>query len=440
MNAKAFKFNSEAKYNPGLQKTAARDVGNLRKVRVRVQADDPQKFFKAKYPDIFEHYIMPKSYSDKWLQAWRTTPMQFWQNQLNFAVWCATTGCGVSVEDHLTPDDGFLQSVYRFHVYYQIRRILEEIQASLPYDETWNAMENSYDRKGYEKICDEFGVSPNSDWRVSGPNQGFGPVFYYWVSRGYIKVIDVHRKAPDGEYDPKEMSFTLPTQGLITHVDYFEQETDVVSRAWRLFMLNKSDGLTRPGVERLADSIQTYVWSVLTAQVQIRTGILGTGAAFRAQTQFKTNVETAITSPVDAQAAIIRYQDVVQNASSEINFSFGEGLVMAPGDLLLRIGKIVGYNNNIIVATSAQRLGLNKGLNKSVAPPDSKNDTGEKGLVKPMGADSPSEAATSQTAAKPTPATTTAADKADHEAHEDEKTALIVGSIAIGLGLLWFLR
>ena len=304
--------------------------------------------------------------------------------------------------------------------------------AVLPYDETWNAMENSYDRKGYEKICDEFGVSPNSDWRVSGPNQRFGSVFYYWTRLGYIKVVDVHRKAPDGEYDPKEMSFTLPTQGLITHVDYFEQETDVVSRAWRLFILNKSDGLTRPGVERLADNIQIYVWSVLTAQVQIRTGILGTGAAFHAQTQFKTNVETAITSPVDAQAAIIRYQDVVQNASSEINFSFGEGLVMAPGDLLLRIGKIVGYNNNIIVATSAQRL--NKGLNKSVAPPYSKNDTGEKGLVKPMGADSPSEAVTSQhpATAKPTPAITTAADKADHEAHEDEKTALIVGSLALG--------
>ena len=437
MNAKAFKFNIEAKYNPGLQKAAARDVGDLRKGRVRVQADDPQKFFEAEYPDIFEHYIMPKSYSDKWLQAWRTTPMQFWQNQLNFAVWCATTGCGVSVEDHLTPDDGFLQSVYRFHVYYQIRRILEEIQAPLPYDKTWNAMENSYDRKGYEKICDEFGVSKNSDWRVSGPNQGFGPVFYYWVSRGYIKVIDVHRKAPDGEYDPKEMSFTQPTQGLITHVDYIEQENDVVSRAWRLFILNKSDGLTRPGVERLDDSIQTYVWSVLTAQVQIRASILDTGGDFRAQTQFKTNVETSITSPIDLEAAIIRYQEVVQHASSELNFSFGERLVMAPDDILLRIGKIVGYNNNIIIATSAQHLGLNKGLNKDAAPPDAANDTGEKGLVKPVGA----EAATSQTAAKPTPATTTtAAEKADHEAHEDEKTALIVGSIAIGLGLLWFLR
>ena len=112
----------------------------------------------------------------------------------------------------MTADDGFLQSVYRFHVYYQIRRILEEIQAPLPYDETWNAMKNSYDRKGYEKICDEFGVSPHSDWRVSGPNQGFGPVFYFWSRFGYIKLV------PDGEYDPKEMSFTLPTQGLITHV------------------------------------------------------------------------------------------------------------------------------------------------------------------------------------------------------------------------------
>ena len=255
-------------------------------------------------------------------------------------------------------------------------------------------MKNSYDRKGYEKICDEFGVSPNSDWKVSGRNQGFGQAFNYFPDRGYCLI-------GDGEYLPGKMSFIQKANDDF-HVDYIKQETDAVSRAWRLFMLNKSDGLTRPGVERLDDSIQTYVWSVLTAQVQIRTGILGTGAAFRAQTQFKTNVETAITSPVDLQAAIIRYQKVVQHARSEVNFSFGEGLVMAPGDILLRIGKIAGYNNNIIIATRKQHLGLNKGLNKgvsppaapSVAPPDAANDTGEKGLVIPMSAVSPSEATT----------------------------------------------
>ena len=115
---------------------------------------------------------------------------------------------------------------------------------------------------------------------------------------------------------------------------------------------------------------------------------------------------------------------------------------MAPGNMLLRVGKIVGYNNLLVIATSEQHLGSNIGLNKGAAPPDAANDTGEKGLVIPMGVDSPSKATTSQRGAKPHPAsaaTTTAAAKADHGAHEDEKTALIVGGIAVGLGLLWFL-
>ena len=435
MSLTPFRFNSEAKYQPGLQKAAARDVGDLRKGRVRVQSDAPQKWFEAQYPDVFEHYLLPTSYSAKSLQVWRT-PMQFWQNQLNFAVWCATTGCGVSVEDHLTAAEGLLQSVYRFHAYYQIRRILVEMQAPLPQDRAWNALNNPYDRRGYEKICDEFGVSPNSDWKVSGPNQGFGPVYYYWTRFGYIKV-------GDGEYDPKEMSFTHPTEGLITHVDYIKQETDAVSRAWRLFILDKSNGFTCPGVNRLNDSIMTYVWAVLGAQAQVRTGILGVGAAFGAQAKFLANVADVISAPVDVSAAVNRYQDVLQYARSEVNFSFGEGLYMAPGDMLLRIGKIAGYNNLLVVATHAQSLRLNSGLNKVAAPPDAANDTGEKGLVNPVSTAQPLEATTSQpgagaASAKPDLATTASA-KADHEDHEDEK-ALVVGGIAIGLGLLWFLR
>ena len=174
---------------------------------------------------------------------------------------------------------------------------------------------------------------------------------------------------------------------------------------------------------------------------QIRTGILGDETALDAQKQFLANVEDATKSPEDLQAAIINYQEALQYARSEINYSFGKGLCMAPSDMLLRIGKIAGYNNKIIIATSAQHLGLNTGLNKDVIPPDAANDTGETGLVKPMGAVSPSEATTSQRGAAPAQPdpTTTAAAKADHEDHEDEKTALVVGSIAIGLGLLWFL-
>ena len=54
---------------------------------------------------------------------------------------------------------------------------------------------------GYERICNEFGVSPHSDWKVSGPNQGLGRVYNYWANNGYHPV-------GAGEYDSSRMSFT----------------------------------------------------------------------------------------------------------------------------------------------------------------------------------------------------------------------------------------
>ena len=333
----------------------------------------------------------------------------------------------------MTVADAPLQFFYRFHAYYQTRRILEDIQARIPPEQEWKAVNNPYDREGYERICEEFGISPHSDWKIRGHTQGFGRVYFYLPGVGYSPV-------GDGEYNPDRMSFTHETEHGIPHVDYIDQDTAGVDTAWKNFILNKSDGFTLPGVNRLKDSSRTYVWAILTAQAQTRANILGAGAtASDTQQQFLANVETVIASPVDIPSSIARYQEALQYARSEVNLSFGEGLFMAPGNMLLRMGKRVGYNNLLVIATSEQHLGSNIGLNKGVAPPDAANDTGEKGLVIPMGADSPSEATKSQRGAKPHPDAATAAAKADYEAHEDEKTALIVGGIAVGLGLLWFL-
>ena len=350
MDLSALRFNSEAKYQPGPQKAPrsdTHDVGNLAEGRVQVQSDDPQKWFGVKYPDIFEHYRLPSVSSDKLVQAWHSSPMQFWQNQLNFAVWCATTGCGVSLEDHLTAAEDLLQSVYRFHVYYQISRILVEIQAPLPQDQAWDAVNNPYDRRGYERIFNKFGVSPHSDWKVNGPNRGLGQVYNYWTNNGYHSV-------GDGEYDSSRMSFTKRTTNSFLHMDFIKQDAAGADKAWKTFILNKSDGFTHPGVERLNDSIRTYVWAILGAQAQTRTGILGTGTAFDAQKQFLANIEDAISSPVDLPSAISRYQDDLQYARSEVNFSFGVSLYMAPSNMFLRVGNVAGYNNLIIVATDAR--------------------------------------------------------------------------------------
>ena len=119
------------------------------------------KYFKIKYLDIFENYT-PSINNKKEYDNWINNPMQFWQNQLHFAIWCATTGCGVSFHDNLVKGFPLTKSLFYFHIYYQIRRILNELEIPLPQDKSFDAKNNPYNRKAYEKVCNEFNVSPNT--------------------------------------------------------------------------------------------------------------------------------------------------------------------------------------------------------------------------------------------------------------------------------------
>ncbi len=190
------------------------------------------------------------------------------------------------------------------------------------------------------------------------------------------------------------------------------------------------------------------MWAILGAQAQTHSGILGAGTTFHAQKQFMANVEDAISSPVDLPLAIRCYQDVLQYARSEVNFSFGTGLYMAPSNMLLRVGNVVGYNNLIIVATDAQSLGLNSGLNMadvSNTPPDAANDTGERGLVQPPTRPPPHSntggvSMSAEGTSRPVSDGSSSSGIALAKDHDDKKTALIVGGVATGLLVLWLLR
>ena len=50
-------------------------------------------------------------------------PLKLWDTQLNFAVHCASSALGVSV-GHLNITESLVRALYRFHVYYHVRRIL----------------------------------------------------------------------------------------------------------------------------------------------------------------------------------------------------------------------------------------------------------------------------------------------------------------------------
>lgn len=435
MDTQAFSFNSNAKYQAGGAYSAKDLAKQLTNPSIQVQTSGA---FQTTCPDVFQKYQLPNVSSDKLVQAWHSSPMQFWQNQVNFAIWCATTGSGVSAQDHLSAGDPLMRSLYLFHVYYQVRRILDELQAPLPQDQAWGTFNNPYDRRAYERICSEFGVSPHTAWHIKGLNHGLGRVYNYWTHKGYHPV-------GAGDYDPARMSFTQKTTNAVLHVDYIKQDSPNVEDAWSTFILDKSQGFTRPGVERLNDSIRTYVWTVLGAQAQTRTRILGAGTVFDAQKQFLVNLEDAVSSPVDLPSAIKRYQDVLQYAGSEVNFVFGIGLYMAPCDMLLRIGQVVGYNNEIMIATSAQSLGFNMDVNTVPTPPTP--HTGETGLPVPkeqfaprMG-EQPPAASTEATRHAKGRTLGDGEDAAEMVAmareHADEKTALVVGGVAVGLLALW---
>ena len=107
MGTKAFSFNSQARYRSGGHfKEKADILGIFSLANQEIMVDVKGSHFNVMFPDIFADYQNPPLTGDvamaNWAwRIWQNTPFSWWQCQLNFALWCASAGCGVSFEDHL---------------------------------------------------------------------------------------------------------------------------------------------------------------------------------------------------------------------------------------------------------------------------------------------------------------------------------------------------
>ena len=122
--------------------------------------------FQVKFPNVFTNYplggVRVEDQQFKDLDHYKFT---IWQSQLNFVVFCASSACGVSVE-HLNAKEAMIRSIYRFHVYYHIRRILKILEIPLPYENSFNQYNNPYNHEKLIGICSEYGVSNDlTKWR-----------------------------------------------------------------------------------------------------------------------------------------------------------------------------------------------------------------------------------------------------------------------------------
>ena len=361
-----YKYNSDASYKPNggtyLQLITAKDL-YIQNVTV-AEHDGHSDSFQVKFPNVFTNYPLGAvRVEDQKFKDWDHYKFTIWQSQLNFAVFCASSACGVSVE-HLNAKEPMIRSIYRFHVYYHIRRILKILEIPLPYQNSFNQYNNSYNHEKFIGICSEYGVSNDlTKWR----NQKY---FSTWQSRAW-------------ETNKPGMSY-------------------INENSFSRWIIEKLDGLTTLGIQKLSESVRDYAYLILTAQTSTRGQIFGHEARdLDAQRVFLNNFENVINRRVDIPEDIRRFQKTLQYARSKVDYAIGEFVYMLPSDMNLQIGNIRNYNNKILISSPSFKIGTNVKINlddddtkvaktepavkpKVITKPVIKPNKGDKQDVKPV--------------------------------------------------------
>ena len=92
---------------------------------------------------------------------------------MNFAVWCASSACGVSSEHLNDTKHPMIRAVYRFPMYYHVRRVLKRLQVPLPHEASFNTDDNSYTKEEFCEICEDYKV-PNDPMKYKDEK-------FYWT-------------------------------------------------------------------------------------------------------------------------------------------------------------------------------------------------------------------------------------------------------------------
>ena len=122
-----FRYNPAANYQPNggcqLQMLSGKDLYK----QTIVMSAGTHDSFPARLPNIFVDYPLGSlKVDDKLWTNWNEHPMQLWQTQLNFTVWCTLSACGFS-SAHLNYTKHPMITAVCFHTYYHLRRVLKRL-------------------------------------------------------------------------------------------------------------------------------------------------------------------------------------------------------------------------------------------------------------------------------------------------------------------------
>ena len=429
-------------------------VGDLFDKQVKIYVT-PTDYFTTKFRQIFTKTQI-KFTTAKYARKWLAKPeMSFWPQQLNFALWCATTGCGVSRE-MLFPNSSLnlsdqIRTFYQFHVYYTTRKILFEMGSiqsknALPDDPAFHQQNNPYDVASYKRICAEFGIDRSTDFRFTyGQNHGLGYVNIMYSDGPFAhkqwkyppadlsNPSSQRLKGDSGTTDNNTIAFIRNDQGADTQFEHF--------------VPNQTSGLTLNGLGRINRSIEAFGYCILGAQANTRSSILGNlGTARNTQTDFLVLMEDSIKT-LTVSSGPVKYQDAIQATKVRLNFAVGRGVLLLPARMIINTESVVGYNNNLRRATDDMKLGVNNHVNQGTKKASLKLMAGGPSKVKPpnshpsnpvhkqateaQGLAHPATPPATQPATPTTPATPPAPEPEPVDSHHVNKALIAVGALAV---------
>ena len=133
------------------------------------------------------------------------------------------------------------------------------------------------------------------------------------------------------------------------------------------WIIEKSDGLTTLGLQKLSETVRDYAYLILTSQTSTRGPIVGHEARnLDAQRTFLNTFENMVNRRVNIPEDIRRFQKTLQYARSKVDYMIGEFIYMLPSNMNLRIGNIRSYNNKILISSPSFKIGTNVKVNIDV--------------------------------------------------------------------------
>ena len=336
-----FKYNPAANYQPNggcyLQILSGKDLYK----QTIVGSTRTHDTFPARFPNIFLDYPLGQMHvGDKLWTNWNKAPLKLWQTQLNFAVWCASSACGVSSAHLNYSKHPMIRSFYRFHVYNHIPRVLKRLQVPLPHETGVNADDTPYTESELLKIYE--------DYRVPNDPMKYWDGKFYWTYQCRIHWPD----------------------------DYIGLDS---MTQW---IIEKSVGFTDVGLLKISEGVRAYAYLILSSQASATSSIVeNTASTLTAQSAFLDNFENVVNRKVDLREDIKRYQNTLSYASSKVHYSMGENIYMLPRNINLKIKTgTAGYNNKILVSDGKFILGKIEKVNL-VVPAMKSHKTNSLGLT-----------------------------------------------------------